>query len=107
LAGDKDERKKKLIMGAFSQYFEAIPFFGNDLFAAVSGKYFGYGGVKIFPAIDYLTRLPAQIKAENYEDAAVNLLKGAAFGAGLPVSGPTKAAKAIKTKELRAILGWK
>ena len=106
LQGDEEDKKKKVTAGLFSQFIEAIPLFGNDIFAGISGKQFGYGGVKIFPAMQFLTQVPRQVAKQEYDKAAVNLLRGAAFAAGLPVSGPQRAVKTIISGELRDLLGW-
>ena len=106
LQGDEEDKKKKVTAGLASQFIEGIPLIGNDLFSGISGRYFGYGGVKIFPAMQFLTQVPRQAAEQEYEKAAVNLLRGAAFAAGLPVSGPQRAVKTIISGELRDLLGW-
>jgi len=107
LQGDEpEEKKKKMIVGAFSQYIDAIPFFGNDIMNIVSNRQFQSGGVKIFPAIDYIRYVPKQFAQGKIETALGNLAEGAAFATGLPTSGPIKAVRMMKSKDLRDLLGW-
>ena len=107
LQGDEPEEKKnKMIVGAFSQYIDAIPLFGNDIMNIVSNRQFQSGGVKIFPAIDYIRYVPKQFAQGKIETALGNLAEGAAFATGLPTSGPIKAVRMMKSKDLRDLLGW-
>lgn len=107
LHGDDEEKKrKKLILGVFSQYFEAVPFVGNDVWAALSGKTFQSGGVKIFPAISYVQSIPADIAKEEWGRAVTHLAEAAGFFVGLPVSGVRRTAKLVATGDVEALLGW-
>lgn len=107
LSGDDDEKKrKKIVLGAFSQYFEALPFLGNDVWSALSGKTFQSGGVKIFPAISYVQAIPSDIAKEEWGRAVTHLAEAAGFFVGLPVSGVRRATKLAATGDIEALLGW-
>jgi hypothetical protein len=112
LGGDDEEKKKaRMIAGLFSQYTEAIPMVGQDLFSMVQeiagvGKSFQSGGVKFLPAMTYATRIPAQIKRGDWGKALENLAEGTAMGLGLPMSGPRRAVKAVVDGDWTQLLGW-
>jgi hypothetical protein len=107
LTGDDEEKKrKKVVLGAFSQYFEALPFLGNDVWAALSGKTFQSGGVKIFPALSYAQAIPAAIAREEWDKAVIHLAEAAGFTVGLPVSGVRRATKLAASGDVEALLGW-
>ncbi|MCX6069745.1 MAG: hypothetical protein NTU91_02640, partial [Chloroflexi bacterium] len=110
--GDDPEKKKQMLMvGFFGQYFEAIPLIGNDIYSGFSTLVTGKSraanqGVRIFPYLDFVNRVPGNINADNYDKAIENLVQAMAMAAGLPVSGPKRMIKAISTRDAAALLGW-
>ncbi len=111
LHGDDDEKKrKKLILGTFSQLIEAIPFIGSDLYATISGRPFVGGGVRFFPAMANIQKLVPQMQkaAETgeWETTILSLAEAIALVGGIPFVGPRRGYQAAKRGDLEALLGW-
>jgi hypothetical protein len=107
LQGDDEEKKRKrLLLGLASEFVESWPIVGNDVFSILSDKRFQSGGVKLVPAVSAATETFKQVTEGDWDTALKNMLETLSFAMGLPYAGPRRAIKAIRTGDVRALLGW-
>jgi hypothetical protein len=112
LAGDdEEEKRKRLMVGIFSQYTDAIPLLGTQasgLLKTILGMpTFSGTGVSLFPAGDRLSRALSAASRQEYEAALAAMLEGTALALGLPTSGPKRAMQAFAKQNAGLLLGWK
>lgn len=103
---DPEERKRRLIAGAWSQFLDTIPFIGSEISAMIQGRPTGQG-VKFFPAIQGLNLGIRALRENELEKAARALGEAVLFGAGLPVTGPKRLLRALESGEVTDLMGWK
>jgi hypothetical protein len=103
---DKDKKRKMLLLGLADEFIESWPIVGNDVFAILSNKRFQSGGVKLIPAVTMATETFRQVTEGDWDVALKNLLETLSFSVGLPYAGGRRAIKAIRTGDVRALLGW-
>jgi hypothetical protein len=107
---DPEEKKKKLILGTFSQMLEALPLIGKVVAASAEGKAYQEGGVNFFPAITYLPRIISLLGKEKTEEEWLKLfttsLEAVTVATGVPYVGPKRLVQAVGRGDWEALLGW-
>jgi hypothetical protein len=107
LQGDDEEKKRKrLLLGLAGEFIESWPIVGNDVFAILSNKQFQSGGVKLIPAVSMATQTFKAVTEGDWDAVLKNALETTSLAVGLPYIGPRRAIKAMRTGDVRALLGW-
>jgi diguanylate cyclase (GGDEF)-like protein len=109
--GDDEDKKKRLVVGLFSQYTDSLPLVGSYVTSALERgagvKTFVPSGVTPFPWGANVVNTVGAITQGDVNKAFANIIEGTAYGVGLPVSEPKRAWKAFVEKNPALLLGWK
>ncbi len=103
---DPEERKKRLLAGAWTQFVDMLPYVGSDVSAFIQGRPTGQG-VKFFPSIQGLTLGARALVEGDIERAVRGLGEAMLFGVGFPVTGPKRILKSLETGKVVDLMGWK
>jgi hypothetical protein len=108
---DDEEKRKRLVLGLFSQYTDSIPLVGsiatNAIAKAAGVQAYSSEGVNPFPWGPKVLSAVSAIQDRDVKKALAYAAEGTALGLGLPTSGPKRAIDALIDKDPALLVGWK
>jgi len=103
---DDEKRRKKLILGLFTEYIDSLPLIGSDVYSYIAGKQFQASGVKLIPPVTMWLETARQLTEGDWDAALQKGTQALSFSVGLPYTGVKRAVKAVESGEIEALLGW-